>query len=261
MHKQRRLRIPLAVVCGMLAVLVVAPVASANHVSTTSSSASCTLVDNVPTVSFSIAFEDFIDATKPVSGSVAIDGTTVKTYSDVTWTGPNHVLTDQVATTAGPHSFVATFTWPQMDSNNGQFSTVVECPAPVAPPATPPGNPPSGGTPPAIVPPGSGILPESIVSGRARLRGPTGCVEAFRGRVTGRSIASVAFFLDGKLVKRYTASRTSYTIKLSPKRYGFGRHRVAARVTFLASSGTSPRTFRLSFRRCAQQAVAPRFTG
>ncbi len=51
--------------------------------------------------------------------------------------------------------------------------------------------------------PSGGVLPETIASGIARLRGPSGCVkQAFTARVSGRSIASVAFFVDGKLVKR-----------------------------------------------------------
>jgi hypothetical protein len=258
MHKQRRLRIPLAVVCGMLAVLVVAPVASANHVNRTASSASCVLVDNVPTVTLSIVFEEFTTGNMPVTGSITLDGTTVKAdYVVPAFTG-SHTETYTQATTAGTHTIAGSFTWTDMGSNVRDVSKTVECPAPIPAIST---TPVTTTTPPSVTPPGSGILPESIVSGRAQLRGPSGCVEAFRARVTGRSIASVAFFLDGKMVKRYTASRTSYTIRLSPKRYGFGRHRVAARVTFQASSGTRARTFRLTFRRCAQEAVAPRFTG
>jgi hypothetical protein len=46
-----------------------------------------------------------------------------------------------------------------------------------------------------------------------------------------------------------------------PRDYGFGRHRVTVRVRFLAASGTPARTLRLTFRRCRQQVIAPRFTG
>ena len=114
-----------------------------------------------------------------------------------------------------------------------------------------------GGTPPS-----GGTLPETTVSGIARLRGPSGCVEqAFRARVSGRSIASVAFFVDGELVKRFTGKRARYSIKVRPARFGFGRHKVVARVTFVAGSGTQARALPLTFRRCARGAVAPRFTG
>ena len=106
------------------------------------------------------------------------------------------------------------------------------------------------------------MLPETIVSGIARLRGPSGCVkQAFKASVRGRSIASVAFFVDGKLAKKFTGTRAVYSIKVNPRRYGFGRHRVVARVTFVAESGTKARRLPLTFRRCAQGTIAPRFTG
>jgi len=39
------------------------------------------------------------------------------------------------------------------------------------------------------------------------------------------------------------------------------QHKVVARVTFVEGSGTQARALPLTFRRCAQGAVAPRFTG
>ena len=134
----------------------------------------------------------------------------------------------------------------------------------VPPPGTktPPVTPPTT-TPPVVVPPGEGgVLPETIVSGRAALRGPSGCVkQAFRARVSGRSIASVTFSIDGRKIKTLRGERAVYAIKVRPNKYGFGRHKVAARVEFTSASGTRARTLRLTFRRCAQGAVAPRFTG
>ena len=122
---------------------------------------------------------------------------------------------------------------------------------------TTPGGPTPGGTT-----PGGGTLPDTIASGQASLRGPSGCVkQAFRARVTGRSLASVTFFVDGRQVKRFTGARAVYAIKVNPLKYGLGRHRVVARVTFVSESGTPARTLRLTFRRCAKGAVAPRFTG
>jgi hypothetical protein len=140
----------------------------------------------------------------------------------------------------------------------------------VPPPATPPATP---GTPvaPAAAPPasapgttpaGGGVLPETVVSGRAVLRGPSGCVkQAFRARVRGRSISAVTFFVDGRLVKRISGSRDVYRLKVRPNRFGFGRHKIVARVEFTAASGTPVRRLPLTFRRCAQGTVAPRFTG
>jgi hypothetical protein len=138
----------------------------------------------------------------------------------------------------------------------------------VPPPGTPPGTPP-GDTPPVVTPnvvppaatPDGGVLPESIVSGRARLRGPSGCVkQAFRARVRGRSIASVTFFVDGRKVKKVRRGGT-FSLKVNPARYGLGRHKIVAVVRFTAASETKARRLPLTFRRCAQGAVAPRFTG
>ena len=135
-------------------------------------------------------------------------------------------------------------------------------PPPVTPPVNPPVNPPTPVTPSNPETPGGGVLPEEIASGLARLRGPSGCVKtAFNARVSGRSISSVTFFVDGKRVKRISGQRASYKIKVKPNRYGFGRHRVVARVEFVEGAGTSARRLPLTFRRCAQGAVAPRFTG
>jgi hypothetical protein len=106
------------------------------------------------------------------------------------------------------------------------------------------------------------VLPEVVLSGRARLRGPSGCVHrAFHATVRGRSISSVRFFVDGRLVKRLRGQRASYSVTVRPSRLGFGRHRVVARVRFVSGSGTTPRRLRLTFRRCARQTLTPRFTG
>ncbi len=131
------------------------------------------------------------------------------------------------------------------------------------PPVTP--EPPATPQPPSSQPAGEQqVLPEEIVSGAARLRGPSGCVsKRFKASVRGRSIQRVTFFLDGRKVKRMDAKSGQRVFKLAinPTRYGKGIHRVNARVVFKAASGTKARTLRLSFQRCARQVVAPRFTG
>jgi hypothetical protein len=137
---------------------------------------------------------------------------------------------------------------------------------PVPPPSTPLVPPQGGGTttPPAGGGGGSGgaVLPETIVSGRAGMRGPSGCVyQAFTARVVGRRIARVRFYVDGRLVKTISDRRRVYTAKIRPRNLGLGRHRVTARVRFVAASRTESRTLRLTFRRCARQTVQPRFTG
>jgi hypothetical protein len=108
-------------------------------------------------------------------------------------------------------------------------------------------------------------LPETIVSGTARLRGPSGCVKGpFTATVRGSRIARVTFFVDGKRFKRITAPTgegSTFTVSINPRGRGFGVHRVTARVEFVTASQTAARTLRLSFQRCKKQVVKPRFTG
>jgi hypothetical protein len=158
-----------------------------------------------------------------------------------------------VGQTSADNSATATGT-----NSDGRSASATDAAA--IPLTQPTSNPPT--VTPEGTPPGGQVLPETIASGTARLRGPSGCVkQAFRAKVSGRSIASVAFYVDGRLVKVFNGKRSVYSIKVKPGRYGFGRHRVVARVRFVAESGTKARRLPLTFRRCAQGAVAPRFTG
>ena len=108
------------------------------------------------------------------------------------------------------------------------------------------------------------VLPNpEIVSGRARLRGPSGCVRGpFTATVRGRRIAKVTFLRDGKPIKQITAKRgqRKFSARIKPgNRHGV--HRVSAKIRFRAGSGTRARTLRLSYQRCRKQVVRPRFTG
>ena len=177
------------------------------------------------------------------------------TYSCAMATQAGQTRADNTATATGTNSDGKSAT----DSGSASIP-LTQPPGPPGTPVTPvaPQNPQTpGGTPPAGE---GGVLPETIVSGRARLRGPSGCVHrAFTARV--RSIARVRFYVDGRLVKTIDDRRRLYTVKVRPRGLGFGIHRVTARVRFVAGSGTRARTLRLTFRRCARQTVAPRFTG
>jgi hypothetical protein len=105
-------------------------------------------------------------------------------------------------------------------------------------------------------------LPE-IVSGRALLRGPSGCVEfPFTATVRGRRIARVTFYHDRKKIKTIDArdGQGVFRVRIRPGE-AVGIHRVAARIRFEAASGTRARTLRLNYQRCRQQVVRPRFTG
>jgi uncharacterized repeat protein (TIGR01451 family) len=132
------------------------------------------------------------------------------------------------------------------------------------PPHSPP---PPEPTPPAAQPAGQVQvlgLTQRPVSGRASLRGASGCVSRpFRAVVSGRQIRRVTFFVDGKRVARRTArgNQRSFTARIRPARLGLGVHRVTARVVFRTASGTRPRTLLLSFQRCGSIGVSPRFTG
>ena len=108
------------------------------------------------------------------------------------------------------------------------------------------------------------VLPEEVITGTARLTGPSGCVKkAFNATVRGSRIAKVTFFVDGKKRKTITAKagQRAFKLKVRPNALGRGVHRVTARVQFVAESETKTKTLRLSFQRCARQVVRPQFTG
>jgi uncharacterized repeat protein (TIGR01451 family) len=109
------------------------------------------------------------------------------------------------------------------------------------------------------------VLPETVVSGAAKLSGPSACVsKKFVARVAGKRIKSVTWFIDGKKVKTFTsktgeAAKTTFSV--DPGRYGKGVHRLQAKITFHTASRTPAKTLRMTFQRCARQVVAPQFTG
>jgi hypothetical protein len=109
-----------------------------------------------------------------------------------------------------------------------------------------------------------GVLPQNeVVSGRAQLRGPSGCVQGpFTATVRGRRIARVTFYRDGKKIKTINARRGQrvFRVRINPGT-AVGIHRVTARIRFRAASRTRARTLRLSYQRCRKQVVRPRFTG
>ena len=159
--------------------------------------------------------------------------------------------------------------------NDANESTTVTTPPSTPPPAPPP---PPAVTPPPPPPPAAAALPETCTPapgpapaggelcppGTARISGATGCKgTTFRVNVTGRQITSVVFTRDGKRVAtlRKPNRGSAFSISINPRALKFGTHRVVARTTFSAASGTKPRTLRVVFSRCARAAVSPRFTG
>jgi hypothetical protein len=170
---------------------------------------------------------------------------------------------DHVITAGDGASFVNTAKVDATDKRQNPVEDTDTATVKVTTPENPPETPPT--TPPASQPTGDGaVLPEEVISGAARISGPSGCISRrFNAKVRGRQIARVTFFVDGRKVKQVKAKRGQRVFKLgiNPRKYGKGIHRVTAKVVFKAASGTKARTLRLSFRRCARQVVAPRFTG
>ena len=144
------------------------------------------------------------------------------------------------------------------------FTTTLTQPVKPAPPVKPvtPVTP----AKPVVTPrPGQGVSPVRIRPGSARLRGPRSCATGpAAATVTGRRIAKVAFFVDGKKVKTLTRANRSggrWVLALNAKRFGFRAHKVRARVQFAASSQTKAKTLRMTFIRCRPAVVTPKFTG
>jgi len=296
--RNRILKAPLAAVIGLLALLAIPAVAQAH---TSTAKVACdgkvtidftSFASGSNTVHYEIGVNGSATAGSKTFGSstqvIASTGTqlyngdrvTVTTWWDASETADHHSQAKKTVldTTIANCGDKPPPPPPVYDCDGNPLPpgstppTPEECNPPVTPPVTPPADTPPADTPPADTPPAGtppadtppaasgNVLPEQVVSGRARLRGPSGCVkQAFRARVSGRSISSVTFYVDGKRIKRVAGGSAS--ARINPSRYGFGRHRVVALVRFTAESGTAARRLPLTFRRCAQGAVAPRFTG
>jgi hypothetical protein len=133
----------------------------------------------------------------------------------------------------------------------------------------------SGGQPSASV--SQYVLGTRVIGGNALLAAPTGCVaRRFVARVRGVNVVKVVFKLDGKTIATLTKPNlgADYTVRINPAKFKIGVHRIVATVivndlTITDTTGGSntvtkqqpPRTFRISFQRCARKLAAPRFTG
>jgi hypothetical protein len=209
-----------------------------------------------PLVNVNVTDDRCDSAPAYVSGDADNDAALDKTE---TWT----YRCDHVITAGDGASFVNTAKVDATDKRGNPVDDTDTATVKVTTPENPPETPPT--TPPTSQPEGGGeVLPEEVVSGAARIKGPSGCVsKRFNATVRGRQIARVTFFVDGRKVKRVNAKSGQRVFKLgiSPTKFGKGIHRVTAKVVFKQASGTKARTLRLSFQRCARQVVAPRFTG
>jgi hypothetical protein len=153
-------------------------------------------------------------------------------------------------------------------------------PTPPPPPPPPPGPGPIDQPvtpPPALVPDVPVAAVEAAttapvtgsaapVVGAARLRGVTSCQSRrFTVSVTGRRIARVRFYLDGRListVRRANRLGGRWAAVVNPARFGGGTgHRVVARIQFVSASKTPQSTQSFAFQRCGRSGLAPAFTG
>jgi prealbumin domain-containing protein len=110
------------------------------------------------------------------------------------------------------------------------------------------------------------VSPVKIKAGSATLSGPRSCprTKVVAATVTGKRIVKVTFFIEGKPVKTLTKANGkngSWTLSIKVSRLGYGTHSVKVQVEFAASSTTKTKTLRMSFSRCRQHGVTPKFTG
>jgi pyruvate/2-oxoglutarate dehydrogenase complex dihydrolipoamide acyltransferase (E2) component len=101
-----------------------------------------------------------------------------------------------------------------------------------------------------------------VVHGSAKLR-TSQCSPANRAKasVSGTSIASVAFFVDGKKVKTVSSPDSSgdFTFTMSCSNLSVGTHRAKAAVTF--QSGATPAHRTMLFQITRAKAAIPQFAG
>ena len=130
-----------------------------------------------------------------------------------------------------------------------------EDPDPTAPPPAQPAPTPTTPTTPTPTVP--------VVHGSAKLRTSQGCLTKDRAKasVSGKAIASVAFYVDGKKVKTVSSRDTSgrFTFTMSCTHLSVGTHRAKASVAF--ASGVTPTNRTLMFQITRSAAASPQFAG
>jgi hypothetical protein len=90
----------------------------------------------------------------------------------------------------------------------------------------------------------------------------TGCAgKPFRVNVASTGVSRVVFTLDGKQIASLKSKNRGnrFSVLIKPGKLKRGTHRVLAKITFMSSTQTRPKTLRVVFSRCARS--APQFTG
>ena len=102
-----------------------------------------------------------------------------------------------------------------------------------------------------------------VVHGSAKLRTSQGCLtnNEAKASVSGKSIASVAFYVDGRKVKTVSSPDASgrYTFTMSCAHLSVGTHRARAAVSF--ESGVTPTQRTMLFQITRARAAIPQFAG
>jgi len=208
-------------------------------------------------VQMSIAADQF-GAVVDWSSSAAIDAVIVKG-------GPNANAYVYAGESSGDTGLHAPFNGPDKYYGLSHVNFCWDDETPPPPPGVnppPPGGNPSPPAPAAAQPPvqpAGAVLGKKVVFGRSQLLGPSGCVgRTVKATVKGRRIAKVTFLLDGRKVK-VVRGAGSYSVKSST--LGAGVHHIKARVSYEAGSATKARAHVVTFQRCVQRRIAPRFAG
>lgn len=109
--------------------------------------------------------------------------------------------------------------------------------------------------------PGSGTKPTTLASGRASVGATRKCTKTgFPVTISGRSLRRVTIYINGRLAKRVSVKSTAtrVTTRLPTP---VATSKLVIRVTFATASGTKPKTFTRTVKRCVPAAVKPNFTG
>jgi hypothetical protein len=116
---------------------------------------------------------------------------------------------------------------------------------------------------PTPTPPGPVAPVPTPPAGSATLHVNHGCVSNRRAKayVTGTNIASVAYSVGGRRVKRVTTPTSGgrYVFSMACSRLSYGAHTARATVAFTA--GTTPASTSLRFQITRSGQVSARFTG
>ena len=214
------------------------------------------------------------DATQGVTlgTSSAFKGTTMSLGASVLGTGATvegRILTRRsMAVTLDSNTITRTGCFAPPAGGGGTGATpATSTPTPVSPqPTSPTPTSPAAptSTPTPVSTPPRPAAQATMRPGIARVSGPSAAVRRpFTVSVTGRSIRSVVFYIDGRRVgARYARpGRRKFNLTIDPRGQTRRVHRVTARVTFAPASRTPRTELTLTYRRPPATAIPPRFAG